>query len=98
MGRMCSKGSYDDALSTHNRRRKGKNHNGSYPPKKFQKNKKGYYKHKDFSYYQCYYYDKIGHIARNCPTRKEEYKRKNNKRHHAHLVEEEEPPKKLAKE
>ena len=36
-------------------------------------------------------------IARNCMTKKEEYKRKNKKRYHANL-EEEEPPKKLATE
>ena len=42
--------------------------------------------------------DKIGHIARNCPTKKEEYKRKNNKIHHSNLSEEEEePPRKLEK-
>ena len=95
---------YNHALDTHTRRRKGKhhfnkeNHKGYYPPEKFQKNKKGYYKHKDFSSYPCYHHDKIGHIARNCLTKKEEFKRKNNKRHHANLVlEEEEPPRKLAK-
>ena len=44
----------DHALATHTRRINGKhhfkkeNHKGSYPPKKFQKNKKGYYKHKYF--------------------------------------------------
>ena len=47
----------DHALATHTRRRKGKHHfkkethKGSYPPKKFQKNKKGDYKQKDFSSY-----------------------------------------------
>ena len=41
---------------------------------------------------------KIGHIVRNCPLKKEEYK-KNNKTHHAHLAEEEEGPRrKQAKE
>ena len=84
---------YDDhALATHTKRRKGKHnfkketHKGSYPPNNFQKNKKGDYKQKDFSTYQCYHCDKIGHIARNCSTNKEEYKRKNNNRHHAKLV------------
>jgi len=42
--------------------------------------------------------DKMGHIAKKCPTRKEEYKRRNNKRHHAHAVEYDEPPKKITKE
>ena len=42
----------DHDLATHTRRRKGKHqfnketHKGSYPPKKFQKNKKGDYKQK----------------------------------------------------
>ena len=95
----------DQALVAHARRRRGKPHfkketrKESHPPKKFQKNQKGDYKQKDFSSYQCYHCNKMGHIAKNCPTRKEEYKRKNNKRNHAHLAkEEEEPPKKLAKE
>jgi hypothetical protein len=39
----------------------------------------------------------MGHIARHCPARQEEYKRKN-KRHHAHAVEDEEPPTKMIKE
>ena len=101
---------YDHALNTHTRRRKGKHHfkketnKGSYPPKKFQKNKKGDYKRKAFSTYQCYHCDKIGHIATNCLTKKEEYKRRNKKRHHANLTEEEEQgeeeetPKNLEKE
>jgi hypothetical protein len=44
-----------------------------------------------------YHCDKMGHIARYCPARREEYKRKN-KRHHAHAVEDEEPPAKILKE
>jgi hypothetical protein len=39
----------------------------------------------------------MGHIARHCPARREEYKRKN-KRHHAHVVEDEEPPAKMLRE
>jgi hypothetical protein len=39
----------------------------------------------------------MGHIAKNCPARREEYK-KRNKRHHAHAVEDEEPPTKMIKE
>jgi hypothetical protein len=39
----------------------------------------------------------LGHIAKNCPARREEYK-KRNKRHHAHTVEDEEPPTKMIKE
>ena len=66
----------DHALATNARRRNGKHHfkkethNESHPPKKFQKNNKGDYKQKDLSSYQCYHCDKIGHIARNFPTRK----------------------------
>ena len=45
---------------------------------------------RDYSNFQCFNYDKVGHIARNCPLKKEEYKkRNNNKRHHAHLAEDE---------
>jgi hypothetical protein len=40
----------------------------------------------------------MGHIAKNCPTIREEYKKRNNKIHHAHVVEDYEPPNKLAKE
>jgi hypothetical protein len=39
----------------------------------------------------------MGHIAKFCPTRREEYKRKQ-KRHHAHAVEDEEPPAKMLRE
>jgi hypothetical protein len=37
-------------------------------------------------------------IAKNCPARREEYKKINNKRHHAHAIEDVEPPKKMTKE
>ena len=39
----------------------------------------------------------MGHIARHCLARREEYKKKN-KRHHPHAVEDEEPPTKMIKE
>ena len=39
----------------------------------------------------------MGHIAKNCPTRRKEYKNIN-RRHHAHIVEDEEPPTKMIKE
>jgi hypothetical protein len=39
----------------------------------------------------------MGHIAKFCPARREEYKRKH-KRHHAHAVEDEEPPAKMIRE
>jgi hypothetical protein len=101
----------DQALATHTRviRKKPyfqkETHKESHPqskfihkesqPKRFQK--KGQRKDRDFSSYQCYHCDKMGHIARHCPARREEYKRKN-KRHHAHAVEDEEPPAKMLRE
>jgi hypothetical protein len=39
----------------------------------------------------------MGHIAKFCPARREEYKRKN-KRHHAHAIEDEEPPAKMIRD
>jgi hypothetical protein len=39
----------------------------------------------------------MGHIAKFCPARREQYKRKQ-KRHHAHAVEDEEPPAKMLRE
>jgi hypothetical protein len=39
----------------------------------------------------------MGHIAKNCPYRREEYN-KRNKRHHSHTIEDEEPPTKMIKE
>jgi hypothetical protein len=39
----------------------------------------------------------MGHIAKFCPARREEYKRKH-KRHHAHVIEDEEPPAKMIRE
>jgi hypothetical protein len=66
-------------------------------PRRFQKFQKGQRREKHFSSYQCYHCDKMGHIAKHCPARREEYKRKN-KRHHAHAVEDEEPPTKMIKE
>jgi hypothetical protein len=73
-------------------------HKESHSPKRFQKYHKGKIKEKYFSSYQCYHCDKMGHIAKNCPARREEFKKINNKRHHAHAVEDNEPPKKLTKE
>jgi hypothetical protein len=73
-------------------------HKESHSPKRFHKYHKGQRKEKDFSSYECCHCDKMGHIAKNCPTRREEFKKKNNKRHHAHATEDDEPPKKLTKE
>jgi hypothetical protein len=72
-------------------------HKESHPPRRFQKFQKGQREEKDFSSYQCYHCDKMGHIAKNCPSIREEYK-KRNKRHHAHTVEDEEPTTKMIKE
>jgi hypothetical protein len=70
------------------------NHKESHP-RRFQK--KGQRKERDYSSVQCYHCDKVGHIAKFCPARREEYKRKH-KRHHAHVVEDEEPPAKMIRE
>jgi hypothetical protein len=40
----------------------------------------------------------MGHIAKNYPAIKEEYKNRNKKIHHTHAVKDDEPPKKLTKE
>jgi hypothetical protein len=40
----------------------------------------------------------MGHVANNCLSIREEYKKRNNKRYHSHAVEYDEPPNKLAKE
>jgi transposase InsO family protein len=103
----------DQALSTHTKGGRNKSylqketHKESHPqnkfihkesqPRRFQKFQKGQIREKDFSSYQCYHCDKMGHIAKHCPARREEYKKKN-KRHHAHAVEDEEPPTKMIKE
>jgi hypothetical protein len=71
-------------------------HKESHPPRRFHKFQKGQRREKYLSSYQCYHYDKMGHIAKNCPARREEYK-KRNKRHHAHTIEDEEPPIKMIK-
>jgi transposase InsO family protein len=96
----------DQALATHTKggrkksyfqkeTRKEPHPQNKSQPKRFQK--KGQRKERDYSSVQCYHCDKMGHIARHCPTRREEYKRKN-KRHHAHAVEDEEPPAKMLRE
>jgi hypothetical protein len=70
------------------------NHKESHP-RRFQK--KGQRKERDYSSVQCYHCDKMGHIAKFCPARREEYKRKQT-RLHAHVVEYEEPPTKIIRE
>ncbi len=94
----------DQALAAHARKGKERlhfkreSHKEPHPPKKIQKYQKGSYKPKEFSSYQCYNSDKMGHIARNCLARKEEFKKKNNKRYYAYAAEEEEPPNRTTQE
>jgi hypothetical protein len=73
-------------------------HKESHSPKRFQKYHKGQRKGKDLSSYQCYHCDKMGHISKKCPCRREEYKRRNNKINHSHVAKYDEPPNKLTKE
>jgi hypothetical protein len=70
------------------------NHKESHP-RRFQK--KGQRKERDYSSVQCYHCDKMGHIAKFCLARREEYERKH-KRLHAHVVEDEELPAKMIRE
>ena len=86
----------DQALSTYIKRRRNQpifkkgNHKEHQPPRRFQRSKESL-SNKDYSGFQCFVCDKIGHISRNCPMKKQEYKQRinNNKRHHAHLAEDE---------
>ena len=101
----------DQSLATHTKRRriqpnfKKGNKREYQPPRKFQKTRESL-PDRDYSDIQCFHYDNIGHIAKNCPMKRQEYKKKinNNKRHHAHLAEdedgeeEERPRKRQAKE
>jgi hypothetical protein len=103
----------DQALATHTKGGRNKSyfqketHKESHPqnkfihkeshPRRFQKFQKGQRREKDFSSYQCYHCDKMGHIAKHCPARREEYN-KRNKRDHVHTIEDEEPPSKMIKE
>jgi hypothetical protein len=96
----------DQALVAHAKGQKGKSHfqkethfhKYSHSPKRFQKYNKGQRSQKYFSSYQCYHCDKMGHISKNCPSRREEYKKRNKKIQHAHAAKDDEPPNKLAKE
>jgi hypothetical protein len=40
----------------------------------------------------------MGHIAKNCHSTREKYKKRNKKIHHAHAIEDDDPPMKLSKE
>jgi hypothetical protein len=101
----------DQALPTHTKRGRKKpyfqmeTYKESQPPNKcnnkeshprrFQK--KGQRRERDYSSVQCYHCDKMGHIAKFCPARREKYKRKH-KRHHSHVVEDEDPPANIIRE
>jgi hypothetical protein len=61
-------------------------HKESHSPKRFHKYHKGQIRKKYFSSYQCYHCDKMGHIAKNGRTKREEYKMRNKKRHHANAT------------
>ena len=84
------------ALATHTKRRRSQpnfkkgNHREYQPPRKFQKTRESL-PDRDYSGFQCFHYDKIGHISRKCPLKKQEYKKRNNnkKGHHAHLAKDE---------
>ena len=74
---------YDHAIDIHTKGRKQSNFKkGNHKPskKKFQKKKK------DYSKYQHYNCHKIGHLARECPSPKNN---NNHKRHHGHLADDE---------
>ena len=66
----------DEFLDTHtNRRRiqpnfKKGNHKESQPPKRFQRTRESLPK-RDYSSVQCFHCDKVGHVARNCPLKRE---------------------------
>jgi hypothetical protein len=80
----------DQALATHTKGGRKKSyfqkdtHKESHPQNKFihkesqlrRFQKKGQRKERDFSSYQCYHCDKMEHIVRHCPARREEYKKK----------------------
>ena len=102
----------DQALATHTKRRRGqsnfkrRNFKESQPLRRIQRIRENP-SDKDYSGFQCFHCDKIGHISRNCPMKRKEYKKRinNNKIHHAHLAEDEDeeeeeegPPRKKARE
>ena len=87
---------YDQALATHTKRRRGRsnfkriNFKESQPPRKIQRIIELPLS-RDYFGFQCFHCNKIGHIARNCPMKRQEYRKRinNNKRHHAHRAEDE---------
>ena len=99
----------DQALDIHTKIRRGqsnfkrRNFKESQPPRRIQRVRE-IPPIRDYSNFECFHCNKIGHIARNCPKKGQEYRKRinNNKRHHAHLADEEEeeegPPRKQARE
>ena len=75
----------DQVLAIHSKRRKQSNFkkDSHRPPNKFQKKRKNN-QMKYYLKYQCYNYHKIGHLSRECPSKK-----KNKKLCHAHIAEDE---------
>jgi hypothetical protein len=78
----------DHALTTFARKGKGKKEVHSH--KRFQNPHKGQDSHKDLSSSRCFIFQKMGHIARNCPQAKNQNKNKKFRRHHAHFAGEDE--------
>jgi hypothetical protein len=62
---------------------KGKSRKEVHPHKKTQKIHKF---QKDYSNYNCYICQKLGHIAINCPHSKDQVRKGKYKRHHAHAA------------
>ena len=66
----------DQALATHTKRRRSRpnfkkgNHKESQPPRRFQRTRESLPK-RDYSSIQCFHCDKVGHVARNCPLKRE---------------------------
>ena len=79
----------DQALAIHTKGRTQSNFkkDSHKRPNKFQKKRENNQK-KYYSKYQCYNCHKIGHISRECPSKKN-----NNQIHHAHLAEDEDDEK-----
>ena len=86
----------DQALAIHTKRRriqpnfKKGNQRESQPPRRFQQRRESL-PNRDYSSFQCFHCDKIGHITRNCPLKRQDYKKRNNnnKRNHGHLSKDE---------
>ena len=82
----------DQVLATYTKRRrsqpkfKKRNKKESQPPKRIQRTRE-IPPSKDYSSFQCFHCDKIGHLSRNCPMKKQEYKKRiNNKKKDIMLI------------